>query len=367
MTRVWVRLSALPTWAICTIVMIVAAAYRVALLATTFTHLDADQAIVGLMAFHIQAGDRPVFFYGQPYQGSAEAYGAALCFHLFGAGAWTARLPTLLFSIAFVGAVYWLGRLLYGPYIAGLTALFLALGPAILISASTACGFGYIEVMVCGTVLFLLISRYPDLRIMPIPIGLVCGLLIGFGLWTQPLMAEYVIPAGVALAARLWRGDGGGRGIALSLGALLLGTVLGAAPLLADNLSRHWETISYLTARTPGGNHLLTVGRLLTEALPVLTGLVTPTAVPSLFARLVDVHRLWYVVGLICGLGIVARLALGPRNIFRRIAAILDQPRGSGSGTSSQTGGSPGDGILALFVLSCLLFFVGSNFGAARA
>src|SRR6185437_13369519 len=231
MARLWRWCTAAPAWITCAIVMIVAAAYRITLLATTFTRLDADQAIVGLMAFHIQAGDRPVFFYGQPYQGSVEAYGAALFFRLFGAGAWTARLPTLLFSIAFVGAVYWLGRLLYGPYIALLSALFLALGPLILISASTACGFGYIEVMVCGTLLFLLLSRYPDLRSMPIPVGLVCGLLSGFGLWTQPLMVEYMLPAGIALAARLsYENGGGGRRIALSLGALLLGAALGAAP-----------------------------------------------------------------------------------------------------------------------------------------
>jgi hypothetical protein len=205
---------------------------------------------------------------------------------------------------------------------------------------------------------------------MPIPAGLACGLLIGFGLWTQPLMAEYVLPAGIVLAACLRHGNGGGgRRIALSLGALLLGTALGAAPLLVDNLSRHWETISYLTARTTGGNHLLTAARLLTEALPVLTGLVTPTAVPSLFARFVALHRFWYVVGLVCGLGIVACLALGPRNLFRRIAALLAPPatEHGAEGAPNQAGGSPGDGMLALFVLSCLLFFVGSNFGAARA
>jgi len=349
--------------------MIVAAAYRITLLATTFTRLDADQAIVGLMAFHIQAGDRPVFFYGQPYQGSVEAYGAALFFRLFGAGAWTARLPTLLFSIAFVGAVYWLGRLLYGPYIALLSALFLALGPLILISASTACGFGYIEVMVCGTLLFLLLSRYPDLRSMPIPVGLVCGLLSGFGLWTQPLMVEYMLPAGIALAARLsYENGGGGRRIALSLGALLLGAALGAAPLLADNLSRHWETLTYLTTRSPGGDHLVTAERLVTEALPVLTGLVVPAAVPSLFAHLTALHRFWYIVGLGCGIGIAARLVLGPRNLFQRIAGLFRVAKTHGAkGVPDQAGSSPGDGMLALFVICCLLFFIGSSFGAARA
>ncbi|HVC81457.1 MAG TPA: glycosyltransferase family 39 protein [Chloroflexota bacterium] len=369
MARLWVWCTAAPAWLVCTIVMVMAAAYRIALLATTFTRLDADQAIVGLMAFHIQAGDRPVFFYGQPYQGSAEAYGAALFFHLLGAGAWAARLPTLLFSIAFVGAVYWLGRLFYGPYIAVLSALFLALGPSILISSSTACGFGYIEVMVCGTLLFLLISRYPDLRRMPMPVGLVCGLLIGFGLWTQPLMVEYALPAGIALTARLRYGNrGSGRRITLSLGALLFGTALGAAPLLADNLSRHWETLTYLTTRSPGGNHLVTAGRLVTEALPVLTGLVTPTAVPSLFAHLVALHRFWYTVGLGCGIGIVARLTLGPHSLFQRIATLFRPTKDcDAEGIPDQDNRSPGDAMLALFVLCCLLFFIGSSFGAARA
>ena len=362
----------MPAWIICMILMIMAAAYRIALLATTFRRLDADQAIVGLMAFHIQAGDRPVFFYGQPYQGSAEAYGAALFFHFFGAGAWTARLPTLCFSVAFVGAVYWLGRTLYGPYTAFLAALFLALGPSILISSSTACGFGYIEVMVCGTALLLLITRYPDLRCMPIPAALAGGILIGFGLWTQPMMAEYLLPVVGALAARLGRRSetaGSGQRLAIALGVLLLGTAIGSAPLLIDNLRQHWETITYLRTRTAGGNHLVTAGRVLTEALPVLTGLVTPTSVPSLFAHLVALHRFGYVAGLACGLGIMARVVIGPRNLFRRITCLLTPAtteRGSGR-ASDQADNIPRDGMLALFVLSCLLFFIGSSFGAARA
>jgi hypothetical protein len=45
---------------------------------------NADEAIVALMARHILQGERPIFFYGQAYMGSLDAYLVALGFLLFG-------------------------------------------------------------------------------------------------------------------------------------------------------------------------------------------------------------------------------------------------------------------------------------------
>ena len=47
--------------------------------------LESDEAVVGLMAKHISEGrELPVFYYGQPYLGSLEAFLVAGSFKLFG-------------------------------------------------------------------------------------------------------------------------------------------------------------------------------------------------------------------------------------------------------------------------------------------
>jgi len=77
------------------VLMGAAALFRVLLLGTVFTNVDSDQAIVGVMADHIRAGQHPLVYYGQPYQGSLEAAAAAPLCARFGANDWTLRLPVL--------------------------------------------------------------------------------------------------------------------------------------------------------------------------------------------------------------------------------------------------------------------------------
>ncbi|GAC1431522.1 MAG: hypothetical protein NVSMB65_05020 [Chloroflexota bacterium] len=335
-----------------------AALFRVVLLATVFAHIDSDQAVLGLMAFHIQAGDRPIFYYGQPYMGSLEAYLAAIVFALWGASEWTVRLPALCFSLAFVGAVYALGRTLYGRWIGFLAGLFVACGPAILINWSTAAGAGYIEAMVCGTVLLVLAARYPDPRALPLRIALLAGMLAGLGLWMEPMIVEYVIPLGIAYIPRLLPGrhaPPAARWVLLrSIVALAVGAAVGAAPLLAYNVEHRGATLTYLTAHAPGGDHLAVAGRLVTQTLPILLGFVTPTTVQAVFARLVAAHPLFYLVGVVAGAAILARLLLDPRGLPLRLLALV----------TPQDRRRPADGTLALFALGCLVFFLFTHYGA---
>src|SRR2546430_759798 len=57
---------------------------RLAIIFSPLGELDGDEAVVGLMARHIAfLGERPVFYYGQPYLGSLEAFSSAPLFVLF--------------------------------------------------------------------------------------------------------------------------------------------------------------------------------------------------------------------------------------------------------------------------------------------
>lgn len=69
-----------------------------------------DSSTVGLMAMRILEGDRPLFYYGQLYMGSLEAYVAALMFAVFGVSTTVLALAPILFSVALIVATYFLFR-----------------------------------------------------------------------------------------------------------------------------------------------------------------------------------------------------------------------------------------------------------------
>jgi hypothetical protein len=69
-----------------------------------------DSSTVGLMAMRILEGDRPLFYYGQLYMGSLEAYVAALMFAVFGVSTTILALSPILFSVALIIATFFLFR-----------------------------------------------------------------------------------------------------------------------------------------------------------------------------------------------------------------------------------------------------------------
>ena len=318
--------------------MAVAAVWRLWLLGHVYTNVDSDQAIIGVMAYHIQAGHHPLMYAGQPYQGSLEAYAAALLFALCGASDWTLRLPVLACAVLFVGAVYALGATLYGRRVAAISAVVVALGPGALLYYGDVTGFGYSEVMLLGTLLLVLQARHPDPRAMPLRVALVMGLVAGLGAWIEPLMAEYLLPLGLAYARPLLtirRGPCARMAPARPLAAIALGAIVGGAPLLAYNLRHHWATLSYLVAQ--GGqrvDHLGAVTRLMTESLPVLLGLAVPNSNHGAFISLSARYPVQRAVGVAAGLYLLGRFVPA---LPRRIAALLtDQTVADGSSSRQE-------------------------------
>ncbi|HZK66410.1 MAG TPA: hypothetical protein VFD42_02545, partial [Chloroflexota bacterium] len=58
-------------------VLLLALGFRLLVLLSPHGEMEADEAIVGIMGLHILQGERPAFYYMQPYMGSLEAYLAA--------------------------------------------------------------------------------------------------------------------------------------------------------------------------------------------------------------------------------------------------------------------------------------------------
>src|SRR5437764_14154296 len=98
------------------VAMLVGLGVRLAVIASPLGELDGDEAVVGLMARHIAfLGDRPVFYYGQPYLGSLEAFSAAPFFRLFGSNTVLLKLVPTAYSLGFLAVSAILAKRLFGP------------------------------------------------------------------------------------------------------------------------------------------------------------------------------------------------------------------------------------------------------------
>jgi len=183
----------------------VAILLKVGLLLAGVVPFNADESIVALMARHILEGERPVFFYGQSYMGSLDAYLVSGMFKVIGNQVWGVRLVQIgLYSLTIITTAL-LGKQLTGNWKVGvLAAWFLAL-PKIPPTLNTTVSMGgYGEMLLIGNLILLTtIKIVKDLSINQEKISTIpwfgLGFLSGFGLWVFGLTLVYSIPAFIYL------------------------------------------------------------------------------------------------------------------------------------------------------------------------
>ncbi|MCZ7476750.1 DUF423 domain-containing protein [Micromonospora sp. WMMC273] len=210
--------------------------YRLALLFADVPPTNSDEATMGLAALHVARGDGfPVWFYGQAYMGTLEAYLAAPLVALAGPSVLVLRLPTLALYALFLLLSWRLTRRLGGDrWYALLVVAVLALGSDRVVKNQLIAGGGYPELNPAGAALALLtVGLCVTGAGARLPRWAAWGLVSGVLLWVDPLILPYVLTLGVLLVAWRWRELAGRAGVVLA-GTLLLG----AAPMLADSI-RH--------------------------------------------------------------------------------------------------------------------------------
>ena len=129
---------------------------KIGLLVAEVVPFNADEAIIALMAKHILQGDRPIFFYGQAYMGSLDAYLVALIFKLGGIQVWGVRLVQIVLYSLTIATTAFLGKYLTGKWKVGVLAAWLLAIPTINMTLYTTVSLGgYGEMLLIGNLILL--------------------------------------------------------------------------------------------------------------------------------------------------------------------------------------------------------------------
>lgn len=218
--------------------------------------LDSDEAIVGLMARHINNGKGiPVFYYGQHYMGSLEAVLAALSFKLFGTGSFTLKLVPLMFSLLLLWIVFELAREIWNLEAARISLLLAAFAPSALIVWSAKARGGFIEILVIGGLALLLTVRWLKNRDAPVSgiIGIAAAL--GVGWWVNNQILYFMLPVGFAVLSRVIYLEDAYffdkvRKLAALAGTGLSAFLLGSLPFWIYNFEHNFASFSMFNGST---------------------------------------------------------------------------------------------------------------------
>jgi len=164
---------------------------------------NSDEAIVGLMGKHIIDGERPIFFYGQSYMGSLDAYLVALSFLIFGEKVFAIRLVQLiLFFLTIVNIYFYVIIAFRNQKAAFYSSIFLIFAPVNFILYTTVSLGGYGEALLIGSSVMLFSTMYlrtceekPLRNKNGFKYLLFIGFLSGMGLWINPISLTICVPS----------------------------------------------------------------------------------------------------------------------------------------------------------------------------
>ncbi|MEW6180035.1 MAG: hypothetical protein AB1522_08910 [Chloroflexota bacterium] len=224
-------------WIISGSILVLGIALKAILLFLDVFPFNADEAIVALMARHILRGEMPIFFYGQAYMGSLDAFLVAGMFRIFGEQVWGIRLVQIILYSFTILTGFWIGNLIFKSFRAAIiTALLMAIPPVNTTLYTTVSLGGYGEALLIGNLILLstffllksIITQNPpgknensikirfeksfpsgfhkekmNLPLNRLFLALLWGFFIGFGLWANGLTLVYSLAAVAAVGVDL--------------------------------------------------------------------------------------------------------------------------------------------------------------------
>jgi hypothetical protein len=257
---------------------VLATIFRLWLVAGHYPRSDSDEATIGLAALHMAAGqDFPIWFYGQHYMGTAEAFLAAPLVAVGGPSTLMLRLPLVALYAVFLVLMYRLVAGAYSAWFAVLVVGVLALGSDRVIKDQLIARGGTGEVKAAAAALLLLAFS--------LAVGwqrrrawgfFAWGLVAGLSIWTHLVILPYLlVAAGILVVCR-------GRELIGRMGAYLCaGLVAGAAPMITYNViaAPGQDTLSIFLRQNDGPSVPLLerLGGGILVGVPLSTGVCDPS------------------------------------------------------------------------------------------
>lgn len=223
-------------WLAAGIALCLAAGLKLWIILNGWAPFNADEAVVALMARHILQGARPVFFYGQAYMGSLDAFLVAAAFAWFGQQVWAIRLVQGVLYLGFLSTAICVGRRAFDSWSVGILAAILLAIPTVNVTLYTTVSLGgYGEALLIGNLILLAAMRLGDylrseVGIAPAWLWLWLGFWLGFGVWVFGLTLVFSLPAGVYLFIQIRRSAKRASDWLLPLALLAVGGLIGAVP-----------------------------------------------------------------------------------------------------------------------------------------
>jgi len=267
--------------ALLALILAFGAALRVWLLLGPFSEIDADEAVVGLMAMQVP-GELPAFYWEQHYLGTVEPLVASVVFAISGPSAAALKLVPAAFSMVFVFLVYLTARPVFGPGPALISALYLSIPTSFFAAWSVKARGGYPEALAFGQLCLLSARQLADECTLTQKARLwwsvAFGLAAGLALWTHPL-AVVMVAAGGAYLLLAWRPwTAAGRSTWLAIAVAAIGLCLGLMPAIVHNIANGFPSLRFAAE---GGTEpqaaILNLWGLVRYGLPVLVGLAEGT------------------------------------------------------------------------------------------
>lgn len=232
--------------------VLIAVGYKISLLAWGVFPFNSDEAIVGLMAKHILSGSTPVFFYGQSYMGSLDAYLVAGGFAIFGEQIWVIRaVQVFLYALVVLSAVLVILRVSGQPAPGLVTGLLLAI-PTVNVTLYTTVSLGgYNESLLLGNLILLitiqiyLLQKKQGRNTLQLMFLFMWGIVSGLGIWANGLTLVYILPAGAFLLLGQFKKPNKGRRreIFLRLPVVAFGLLIGSIPYWLYGFQHGWLSL----------------------------------------------------------------------------------------------------------------------------
>lgn len=256
-----------------TLILLVGAFLRLDIIRQNPLSLDADEAIVGLMAKHILEGRGiPTFYYGQHYMGSFEALLASISFYLLGMTPLALKLVPFVFSLILViliGAIAYVlvpsalkKSALYATFLLG------AVPPSALVVWSTMARGGFMEILVLGATALLSAILWIQAERADWGRTFFIGAVLGFGWWTNNQIIFFMGPIGLFMLLRSLYRDS----FAEIIGHVLWGSIaflLGGLPFWLYNLQHNFASFGLFGTSSQLGENFF---GFWSTALPMIGG-----------------------------------------------------------------------------------------------